>query len=116
MNNFVPNYDYEKINNSAKIIFNAFNSSKIDHREMYLFSEILLRKQKKTKLPNVKWVQNELEISFTKLKAMIDSLEERELVVKITSEKDQRIKYIDITEKGAEFFHKLVHLTSRAFF
>ena len=47
---------------------------------------------------------------------MDDSLEERELIVKITSEKDQRIKYIDITEKGTEFFHKLVHHTSRAFF
>ena len=47
---------------------------------------------------------------------MIDSLEERELIVKITSEKDQRIKYIDITEKGTEFFHKLVHQSSKAFF
>ncbi len=116
MSSPVSNFDYEKINNTAKTLFNAFNSSKIDHREMYLFSEILLRKQKETKLPNVKWVQNELEISFTKLKAMIDSLEERELIVKITSEKDQRIKYIDITEKGIEFFHKLVHQSSRAFF
>ena len=111
----VSNYDYEKIKNSAKIIFNAFNSSKIDHREMYLFSEILLRKQKGTKLPNVKWVQNELEISFTKLKSMIDTLEQRELIVKINSKKDQRIKYIDITEKGAEFFHRLVYHTSKAF-
>ena len=116
MNSQVSNYDYEKIKNTAKTLFNAFNSSKIDHREMYLFSEILLRKQKGTKLPNVKWVQNELEISFTKLKSMIEILEERELIVKITSNKDQRIKYIDITEKGAEFFHRLVHHTSRAFF
>ena len=116
MSSPVSNFDYEKINNTAKTLFNAFNSSKIDHREMYLFSEILLRKQKETKLPNVKWVQNELEISFTKLKAMIDSLEERELIVKITSEKDQRIKHIDITEKGTEFFHKLVHQSSKAFF
>ena len=108
-------FDYVKINSAAKVLFNAFSSSKIDHREMYLFSEILLRKQKNLKLPNVKWVQNELEISFTKLKSMIDSLEERELIVKITSEKDQRIKYIDITEKGTEFFHKLVHHTSSAF-
>ena len=108
-------YNYEKINNSAKALFNLFNSSKIDHREMYLFSEILLRKQKGIKLPNVKWVQNELEISFTKLKAMMNSLEERELIVKINSRKDQRIKYIDITEKGAEFFHALVYHTSKAF-
>ena len=82
---------------------------------MYLFSEILLRKQKGIKLPNVKWVQNELEISFTKLKAMIDSLEERELILKINSKKDHRIKYIDITEKGAEFFHGVVYHTSKAF-
>ena len=112
----IETFDYVKINSTAKVLFNAFSSSKIDHREMYLFSEILLRKQKDTKLPNVKWVQNELEISFTKLKAMIDSLEERELIVKITSEKDQRVKYIDITEKGTEFFHELVHHSSRAFF
>ena len=116
MSSPISNFDYEKINYTAKTLFNAFNSSKIDHREMYLFSEILLRKQKEIKLPNVKWVQNELEISFTKLKAMIDSLEERELIVKMTSEKDQRIKYVDITEKGTEFFHKLVHQTSKAFF
>ena len=103
MSSPVSNFDYEKINNTAKTLFNAFNSSKIDHREMYLFSEILLRKQKEIKLPNVKWVQNELEISFTKLKAMIDSLEERKLIVKIPSEKDQRIKHIDITEKGLNF-------------
>ena len=115
MNSPVSNYNYEKINNSAKTLFNVFNSSKIDHREMYLFSEIILRKQKGTKLPNVKWVQNELEISFTKLKSMIDTLEQRELIVKISSKKDQRIKYIDITEKGAEFFHRLVYHTSKAF-
>ena len=108
-------YNYEKINKTAKTLFNVFDSSKIDHREMYLFSEILLRKHNGTKLPNVKWVQNELKISFTKLKAMIDTLEERELIEKITSKNDQRIKYIDITEKGIEFFHKLVHHSSKAF-
>ena len=109
-------FDYVKINAAMGSIFKIFDQNGIDLREMYLLSEILKRESEKMDLPNVKWVQNELEISFTKLKAMIDSLEERELIVKITSEKDQRIKYIDITQKGAEFFHKLVHHTSRAFF
>ena len=49
MSSPVSNFDYEKINNTAKTLFNAFNSSKIDHREMYLFSEILWRKQKDLK-------------------------------------------------------------------
>ena len=73
---------------------------------MYLFSEILLRKHNDTKLPNVKWILNELKISFTKLKAMIDTLEEIEFIVKITSKNYQRIKCIDIAEKGIEFFHE----------
>ena len=96
-------------------IFKIFDQNGIDLREMYLLSEILKRRSKNIELPNVKWVQNELVISFTKLKAMIDTLEERELIVKITSMKDQRIKYIDITERGTEFFNKVAQLTSNAF-
>ena len=33
-------------------------------------------------LPNVKWLQTELQISFTKIKSIIESLESRELIVK----------------------------------
>ena len=57
-------------------------------------------------LPNVKWVQNELGISFTKLKSMMDCLENRGFI-KISSKKDHRIKFIDITDGGKEFFIKV---------
>ena len=108
-------FDYIKLNTSISHIFKIFGQNGIDFREMYLLSEILKRKSENMELPNVKWVQNELGISFTKLKAMIDTLEKRELIVKITSMKDQRIKYIDITEKGTEFFNKVAQLTFNAF-
>ena len=115
MSSPVSNFDYEKINNTAKIIFNAFNSSKIDHREMYLLSEILKRESEKMDLPNVKWVQNELGISFTKLKSMLVCLENRGFIIKISSKKDHRIKFIDITDDGKEFFMKVSQLTYNAF-
>ena len=108
-------FDYVKINKANRHIFKIFVQNGIDLREMYLLSEILQRKSENMDLPNVKWVQNELKISFTKLKAMIDALEERELIEKITSIKDQRIKYIDITKKGTEFFNKVAQLTFNAF-
>ena len=52
---------------STRHIFKILDQNGIDLREMYLLSEILKRKSEKMELPNVKWVQNELGISFTKL-------------------------------------------------
>ena len=88
-------FDYVKINKSTKRIFKILDQNGIDFGEMYLLSEILKRKSDNSELPNVKWVQNELCISFTKLKSMI--------------------KYIDITKTGKEFFFEVCQITHNAF-
>ena len=108
-------FDYVKINAAMGRIFKIFDQNGIDLREMYLLSEILKRKPENMDLPNVKWVQNEFGISFTKLKSMLDCLENRGFIKKISSEKDHRIKFIDITEVGKEFFDKVAQLTYNAF-
>ena len=108
-------FDYVKINAAMGSIFKIFDQNGIDLREMYLLSEILKRESEKMDLPNVKWVQNELGISFTKLKSMLDGLENRGFIKKINSEKDHRIKFIDITDDGKEFFMKVSQLTYNAF-
>lgn len=108
-------FDYIKLNTSISHIFKIFGQNGIDFREMYLLSEILKRKSENMELPNVKWVQNEFNISFTKVKSMIYTLEQRGLIVKITSKKDQRIKLIDITDRGKEFFTEVAQLSYNAF-
>ena len=108
-------FDYVKINEAIVSIFKIFDQNGIDLREMYLLSEILRRKSEKMELPNVKWVQNELGISFTKLKSMLVCLEKREFIIKVSSKKDHRMKFIDITDDGKEFFIKVNQLTYNAF-
>ena len=108
-------FDYVKINAAMGSIFKIFDQNGIDLREMYLLSEILKRESEKMDLPNVKWVQNELGISFTKLKSMLVCLENRGFIIKISSKKDNRIKFIDITDDGKGFFMKVSQLTYNAF-
>ena len=108
-------FDYVKINASTRHIFKILDENGIDLREMYLLSEILKRKSEKMELPNVKWVQNELGISFTKLKSMMDCLENRGFIKKVSSKKDHRIKFIDITDGGKEFFIKVAQLSYNGF-
>ena len=65
---------YVKINKSTRHIFKILYQNVIDFGEIYLPSEILRRKSENSEQPNFKWVQNELCISFTKLKSMMDGL------------------------------------------
>ena len=58
-------------------------------------------------LPNVKWVQTELVISFTKLKSLLDDLENRGLIIKIYDTNDKRVKFLDTTKKGEEFIFQI---------
>ena len=95
---------YVKINKSTRQIFKILYQNVIDFGEMYLPSEILRRKSENSEQPNFKWVQNELCISFTKLKSMIGGLENRGYIKKIGAKRDHRIKFIDITKPGKEFF------------
>ena len=108
-------FDYVKINKSTRNIFKILDQNGIDFGEMYLLSEILKRKSENSELPNVKWVQNELCISFTKLKSMMDGLENRGYIKKIGAKRDHRIKFIDITESGKEFFFEICQITYNAF-
>ena len=68
-----------------------------------LLSEIVASKIKGKSLPNVKWLQTELRISFTKVKSIIESLESRGLIIKTNDPKDKRRKFIDVTDKGNKY-------------
>ena len=68
-----------------------------------LLTEIVASKIKGKPLPNVKWLQTELRISFTKVKSIIESLESRGLIVKTNDPKDKRRKFIDVTDKGYKY-------------
>ena len=70
-------------------------------------SEIIARKLEKTQLPNVKWVQTELDISFTKLKSLLDDLINRGFIIKIQDTNDKRVKFLDTTKKGEEFIFEI---------
>jgi DNA-binding MarR family transcriptional regulator len=59
-------------------------------------------------LPNVKWLQTELRISFTKVKSIIESLESRGLIIKINDPVDKRRKFLDVTNKGNKYICELI--------
>ena len=70
---------------------------------LLLLTEIVASKIKGESLPNVKWFQTELRISFTKVKCIIESLESRGLIIKTNDPKDKRRKFIDVTDKGSKY-------------
>ena len=91
----------------VKEINKLYKSKKMQHAHIVVLSEIIARKLENTQLPNVKWVQNELDISFTKLKSLLDDLENRGFILKINDTNDKRVKFLDITQKGEEFFSRI---------
>ncbi len=97
----------------VKTVNKIYLSKKIQHAHVVILSEIIARKAENIQLPNVKWVQTELDISFTKLKSLLDDLENRGLIVKINDTNDKRVKFLDTTKKGEEFiFQNLKNLHS----
>ena len=68
-----------------------------------LLTKIVASKIKGESLPNVKWLQTELQISFTKVKSIIESLESRGLITKISDPSDKRRKFLDVTQKGHQY-------------
>ena len=46
---------------------------------------------------------------------MMDGLENRGYIKKIGAKRDHRIKFIDITESGKEFFFEICQITHNAF-
>jgi DNA-binding MarR family transcriptional regulator len=73
-----------------------------------LLTEIVARRIKGKPLPNVKWLQTELRISFTKVKSIIESLESRGLITKISDPCDKRRRFLNVTNKGYEYINELV--------
>ena len=92
---------------AAKEINELFKSKKIQHAHIVVLSEIIARKLENTQLPNIKWVQTELDISFTKLKSFLDDLENRGFIIKIHDTNDKRVKFLDTTKKGEEFIFQI---------
>jgi DNA-binding MarR family transcriptional regulator len=91
----------------AKLIHTFFLKEKMSLSHMLLLSEISVRKFNKESLPNIKWLQTELQISFTKVKSIVESLEGRNLIIKRNCKKDSRVKLLDLTEEGQEYIYKL---------
>ena len=76
---------------------------RLDVGHFLLLTEIVASKIKKKSLPNVKWLQTELQISFTKVKSIIESLESRGLITKVSDPDDKRRKFLDVTNKGYKY-------------
>jgi DNA-binding MarR family transcriptional regulator len=85
-----------------------FLKENISSGHFLLLTQIVARKIKGEPLPNIKWLQTELQISFTKVKSIIESLESRGLIAKINDAKDKRVKFLDVTEKGEQYIYNLI--------
>ena len=88
---------------SVKRVHDFFIKEAIGTGHFLLLTEIVARKINKKNLPNIKWVQTELQISYTKVKAIIEPLEEKGIIKKICSPSDRRVRYLDVTEKGEKY-------------
>jgi|GEM_PF-2320208 len=72
-----------------------------------LLTAIVASKIKGERLPNIKWLQTELQISFTKVKRITGYLESRGLITKISDPNDKRRKFLDVTSKGHKYIWDL---------
>ena len=80
---------------------------KLEVGHFLLLTKIVASKIKGKPLPNIKWLQTELQISFTKVKSIIENLESRGLIAKISDPNDKRRKFLDVTEKGYKYICNL---------
>jgi DNA-binding MarR family transcriptional regulator len=74
-----------------------------------LLTSIVSSKIKGERLPNIKWLQTELQISFTKVKRITGYLESRGFITKISDPKDKRRKFLDVTGKGHKYIWDLIN-------
>ena len=95
-------------NIGAKALHLIFIKESIGIPELIILSEIAVRRHNNESLPNVKWFQTTLQISFTKVKAVLDPLEEKSLIIKSQAKGDHRVKDINLTEKGFKFISKVM--------
>ena len=74
-----------------------------------LLTSIVASKIKGERLPNIKWLQTELQISFTKVKRITGYLESRGFITKISDPNDKRRKFLDVTSKGHKYIWDLIN-------
>ena len=101
-------------NIGAKALQLIFIKESIGIPELIILSEIGVRMHKNEALPNVKWFQTTLQISFTKVKAVLDPLEQRGLIFKTQAKDDHRVKDINLTNKGFEFISEIMEVLPRS--
>ena len=80
----------------------------IELSHFMLLTEILRRDVFNEAPINVMWLQKELAMSFTKVKAVIGRLEARKFIKKIPSKTDKRYKQLSITHSGKLFAYKII--------
>jgi len=97
-------------NIGAKALQLIFIKESIGIPELIILSEIGVRMHKNEALPNVKWFQTTLQISFTKVKAVLDPLEQRGFIIKTQGKDDHRVKDINLTEKGFKFISEIMDI------
>ena len=110
-----------KINNSfisknagAKALHLIFIEESIGMPELIILSEIAVRRHNNQSLPNVKWFQTTLQISFTKVKSVLEPLEAKGFIIKSQAKGDHRVKDIDLTEKGFKFISEIMDILPRS--
>ena len=101
-------------NAGAKALHLIFIKESIGIPELIILSEIAVRRHNNEALPNVKLFQTTLQISFTKVKAVLDPLEQRGFILKTQAEDDHRVKDINLTKKGFEFISEIMELLPRS--
>jgi|TARA_B110000503_G_C7074024_1_gene382110 DNA-binding MarR family transcriptional regulator len=95
------------LNKSLKKANDLCFSHGIAAAELIVLSEISVRSSLKEECPNVKWLQTELQISFTKVKAILDPLELQGYIIKKISPVDHRVRTLHLTDKGDAFILKV---------
>ena len=91
----------------AKQVNKLYLREKVNLGHIVLLTEIVKRKIENKPLPNIKWLQTELEISTTKIKSICSELENRGFITKSLDVNDRRVKKIDITPSGKEFIYRI---------
>lgn len=98
----------------AKQLMGLYLKEGIDLPSIIILTEIVVSKMEKRALPNIKWVETEFQISFTKVNAILKDLVDRNFIIKVNSEIDARVKYLDITKSGKEFIYEITGKLVRA--
>ena len=107
-------YSFIAKNAGAKALHLVFIEKGIGMPELIILSEIAVRRHNSENLPNVKWFQTTLQISFTKVKAVLEPLELKGFIIKSQAKGDHRVKDIDLTEKGFKFISEIMDVLPRS--